>query len=243
MLTHFAVNWVPACAGMTRIFETTFLTHPARKSTMYTPISFVEADLSILYSCIEENSFATLVTTDSEGLAVSHLPLLLDPEAGPNGTLIGHMAKANPQWREIANGDALAIFHGPHAYISPGWLNEQNVVPTWNYVAVHVTGKVQLVEGQTELLEIVRQYVNFYEASMSAPWQLESADPEFIGKLLDAIVGFTIEITSIEGKWKLNQNHSNERRQKIVNGLETRPGENSAQIADLMRATLDAANS
>jgi transcriptional regulator len=205
---------------------------------MYTPISFVENDLSILHSCIEENSFATLVTTDSEGPAVSHLPLLLDRKAGPNGTLIGHMAKANPQWREITNGDALAIFHGPHAYISPGWLKEQNVVPTWNYVAVHATGKVQLVEETSELLDIVRRYVNVYEASMLEPWQLESADPEFIEKLLDAIVGFTIEITSIEGKWKLNQNHSAERRQKIIDGLQSRPDEDAASIATLMQATL-----
>jgi transcriptional regulator len=205
---------------------------------MYTPFSFVENDLSILHSCIEENSFATLVTTDAEGPAVSHLPLLLDRETGPNGTLIGHMAKANPQWREIASGDALAVFHGPHTYISPGWLHQQNVVPTWNYVAVHVTGKVQLVEEPTQVLDIVRRYVNFYESSMPEPWQLESADPGFIEKLLDAIVGFTIEITSIEGKWKLNQNHSEERRQKIIDGLQTRPDEESAAIAELMRATL-----
>lgn len=209
---------------------------------MYIPSSFVENDLPVLHSCIEENSFATLVTTNSDGPAVSHLPLLLDRADGPNGRLIGHMAKANPQWREITNGVALAIFHGPHAYISPGWLKEQNVVPTWNYVTVHVTGKVQLVEEHSELLDIVRRYVNVYEASMPEPWQLDSAEPEFIEKLLDAIVGFTIEITSIEGKWKLNQNHSEERRQKIIDGLETRPDENSAQIADLMRATLDAAN-
>ena len=205
---------------------------------MYTPVSFVENDLSILHSCIEENSFATLVTTDAEGPVVSHLPLLLDRKAGPNGTLIGHMAKANPQWREIANGDALAIFHGPHAYVSPGWLKERNVVPTWNYVAVHITGKVQLVEEPPELLDIVRRYVNHYESAMSEPWELDSAEPEFIDKLLDAIVGFTIEITSIEGKWKLNQNHSEERRQKIIDGLETRPDEYSAAIAALMRATL-----
>lgn len=204
---------------------------------MYTPFSFVENDLSKLHSCIEENSFATLVTTDSAGPVVSHLPLLLDRNAGSNGTLIGHMAKANSQWRDIRNAGALAIFHGPHTYISPGWLDEQNVVPTWNYVAVHAAGKVKLVEDQAELLGIVRRYVNVYEASMPEPWQLESAEPEFIEKLLDAIVGFTIEITSIEGKWKLNQNHPEERRQRIIDGLQTRPDENSAQIADLMRST------
>tara|TARA_R110002072_G_scaffold179059_1_gene335023 strand:+ start:59960 stop:60589 length:630 start_codon:yes stop_codon:yes gene_type:complete len=205
---------------------------------MYIPFSFAEKDLSILHSCIEENSFATLITTDSEGPVVSHLPLLLDRADGPNGTLIGHMAKANPQWREITNGDALAIFHGPHAYISPGWLKEQNVVPTWNYVAVHVTGTVELVEEQSELLDIVRRYVNVYEALMPEPWQLDSAEPAFIEKLLDAIVGFTIRIESLEGKWKLNQNHSEGRRQKVIAGLRTRPGEDSAKIATLIQATL-----
>jgi transcriptional regulator len=166
--------------------------------------------------------------------------LLLDRDAGPNGTLIGHMAKANSQWREITDSDALAIFHGPHAYISPGWFKEQNVVPTWNYVAVHVTGKVNLVEEPSELLDIIRRYVEVYEASMPEPWQLNSAEPDFIESLLGAIVGFTIEIDSLEGKWKLNQNHSEERRQKVVNGLKTLPGEGSTKIAALIQATLSA---
>ena len=210
---------------------------------MYMPFSFVEKDLSVLHSCIEENSFATLVTTGSAGPVVSHLPLLLDRADGPNGTLIGHMAKANPQWREMTNSDALAIFHGPHAYISPGWFREQNVVPTWNYVAVHVTGKIQLVEEQTQLLDIVLRYVNVYEASMPEPWQLNSAEPEFIEKLLDAIVGFTIEISSIEGKWKLNQNHPEARRQKVIAGLKTRPDDDSRKIAEFMQATLEISDS
>jgi transcriptional regulator len=167
---------------------------------MYTPFGFVENDLSVLHSCIEENSFATLVTTNSSGPAVSHLPLLLDRDAGPNGTLIGHMAKANSQWREITDADALAVFHGPHAYISPGWLKEQNVVPTWNYVAVHATGKVKLIEEPSELLDIIRRYVEVYESSMPESWQLDSAEPDFIESLLGAIVGFTIEIDSLEGK-------------------------------------------
>lgn len=205
---------------------------------MYTPSSFVVEDLSVLHTCIEENSFSTLVTTNSAGPTVSHLPLLLDRDAGPNGTLIGHMAKANSQWREITNTDALAIFHGPHAYISPGWFEEQNVVPTWNYVAVHASGKVKLVEDPAALLDIVRRYVQVYESTMPKPWQLDSAEPEFIEKLLDAIVGFTIEIATIEGKWKLNQNHSDARRQKVVHGLRTRSDEGSAGIATLMQATL-----
>ena len=127
---------------------------------MYTPPSFVEEDLSVLHSCIEESSFATLVTTSSSGPSASHLPLLIDRGDGPNGTLIGHMAKANPHWRGIANQEALIIFQGPHTYISPSWLKERNVVPTWNYVAVHVTGKVRLVEAPSTLLDIVRRYVD-----------------------------------------------------------------------------------
>ncbi len=210
---------------------------------MYTPPSFVEDDPATLHACIEENSFATLVTTDSSRPSVSHLPLLIDRSASPNGTLIGHMAKANLHWKGIDNQDALVIFQGPHAYISPSWLKERNVVPTWNYVAVHVTGKVQLVDKPPALLDIVRRYVDHYESTMPAPWQLDSAEPDFMESLLNAIVGFTIEIESIEGKWKLNQNHSEERRQKIIDGLQTCPGDDSAQIADLMRATFGVANS
>lgn len=206
---------------------------------MYTPASFVENDLSKLHSCIEQYSFATLITSGTGGPTVSHLPLLLDRNGGPYGTLIGHMARANAQWREIADRDALAIFHGPHAYISPSWYQEKNVVPTWNYVAVHATGRARLIDEPSGLLDVVRRYVDFYEGSMPEPWQLDSADDDFIEKLLDAITGFTIEITSIEGKWKLNQNHSEERRQNVIAGLRTRPGESHSRIADLMHETLE----
>ena len=205
---------------------------------MYTPPSFVENDLATLHACIEENSFATLVTAGSSGPMASHLPLLLDRKAGQYGSLVGHLAKANSHWKEMADQEALVIFHGPHAYISPTWYQERNVVPTWNYVAVHAKGIVRLVDEPAVLLDIVRQYVTFYESSMPEPWELSSAEPEFIDKLLDAIVGFTIEITSIEGKWKLNQNHSYERRQRIIAGLQTCPDQNPARIASLMQATL-----
>ena len=209
---------------------------------MYTPRSFVEDDLSILHSCIEENSFATLVTTGPSGPEVSHLPLLLDREAGPQGTLVGHMAKANSQWKNLDGEPALAIFQGPHAYISPTWLQERNVVPTWNYVAVHVTGQVQLVEEPSALLDIVRRYVEFYESPMPEPWQIDSAEADFTESLLNAIVGFTIEIASFEGKWKLSLNHIEERRQRVIQGLQTQPDEGSENIAELMRATLTGSN-
>lgn len=210
---------------------------------MYTPQSFVESDLAKLHSCIEQNSFATLVTTGTSGPTASHLPLLLDRESGPNGTIIGHLAKANPQWRNLDDSEALVIFQGPHAYISPGWMQEQNVVPTWNYVAVHATGKVVIEHDPGKLLDIVRQYVDFYESSLPVPWQLDTVDPEFTESLLQAIVGFSIEITTLEGKWKLNQNHSEERRQRIIHGLQRQPDASSHLIAELMQATLTADDS
>lgn len=205
---------------------------------MYTPQSFVEEDLDVLHECMEANSFATLITKGDSGPVVSHLPLLLDRTNGAKGTLIGHMAKANPQWRDMTGSEALVVFHGPHAYISPGWMQEQNVVPTWNYVAVHATGTVVLEDNEEKLLDIVRRYVETYESALPVPWELDSAEPDFTTSLLGAIVGFTIEISSLEGKWKLNQNHNEARRQRIVEGLLTQPDDGSRQIAELMRATL-----
>lgn len=206
---------------------------------MYTPQSFIERDLPTLHSFMEQNSFATLVTTGAAGLTASHLPFLLDRDQGENGTLIGHMAKANPQWRQLAdNSEALVMFHGPHAYISPGWMQEQNVVPTWNYVAVHATGNVVIEQEPSKLLDIIRQYVKIYESSLPVSWQLDSVEPDFTNSLLDAIVGFTIEITSLEGKWKLSQNHSKERRQRIVQGLQSQTDSGAHCIAELMQATL-----
>ena len=117
-------------------------------------------------------------------------------------------------------------------------MQKRNVGPTWNYVAVHVTGQVQLVEQPSALLDIVRHYVDHYGSVMPEPWQLDSAELHFTESLLSAIVGFTIEIESIEGKWKVCQNHSKERRQRVIGGLQNRPGENNAQRAGLLQAML-----
>ena len=149
------------------------------------------------------------------------------------------MAKANPQWKHADGQTSLAIFHGPHTYISPGWLEAKNTVPTWNYVAVHVRGVIRLEHNRGALREIVRDFVDFYEAAKPPAWKMETADPDFIDSLLDAIVGFTIDIEQIEGKWKLNQNHDAERRKKIIHALQEAGSENQTQIAKLMAETLD----
>lgn len=201
---------------------------------MYTPASFAESDQDKLHSFIETHSFGVLVSSLNDEVEATHIPFLLDRQSGEHGALVGHVAKANPQWKLIEGREVLVIFNGPHAYISPAWYEAENVVPTWNYVAVHVHGKVRLEQDRSKLLQIVQQTVDVYEHNRTSPWSLDSVDAEFTDSLLDAIVGFTIDITRIEGKWKLNQNHSNERREKVVVALRDAGGHERQQVADLM---------
>lgn len=179
---------------------------------MYTPPSFFEEELATLHAYIEENSFATLVTTGSSGSSVSHLSLLIDRDVGPRHTYRAP-GKSLFTLERYGGSGCPGHFSGPaHLHLAQ-LVQERNFVPTWNYVAVHVTGKVQLVEEPSALLDIVRYYVDHYGSVMPGPWQLDSAEPHITESLLSAIVGFTIEIESIEGKWKVCQNHSEERRQ------------------------------
>ncbi|MDA1015925.1 MAG: FMN-binding negative transcriptional regulator [Planctomycetota bacterium] len=205
---------------------------------MYTPASFAETDQNTLHEFIEQHSFATIVSRSGEGIVASHLPLLLDRNAGPHGRIVGHMARANPQWKQAQDEDVLVIFTGPHAYISPSWYQAINVVPTWNYTAVHAYGTVRLETDRTRLLNIVRRYVDHYEAGLPEPWSLDRAEPEFVDGLLDAIVGFTIDIESIEGKWKLNQNHDADRRSKVATALRIAGGDAQLQVAELIQRSL-----
>ncbi len=206
---------------------------------MYTPPSFVVDNLETLHNFIQAHSFGVLTSVHNKAPVASHLPLLLERDSGDRGTLVGHMARANPQWKTAADTEVLVVFHGPHAYISPSWFGDTNVVPTWNYVAVHVYGTVKIENDPQELHDIVRRYVNFYEATMPTPWELESAEDAFVTQLVEAIVGFTITIDRIEGKSKLNQNHSAERQQKVLNGLQQRDWPGDGEIADLMQRALD----
>jgi transcriptional regulator len=204
---------------------------------MYIPTAFAEVDLTRLHDFIERNSFGVLVS-QVDGLPfATHLPFLLDRAAGPHGTLVGHMARANPQGREAAGQTALAIFSGPHAYISPTWFEAEQVVPTWNYIAVHTYGRVEVVEDKGALLEIVQKLVRVYERAMPRPWSFDDSST-FVERMLAQIVGFRIEVEKIEGKWKLNQNHPAERRKKVVRALRGRPGENAEGVAAMMEAML-----
>jgi transcriptional regulator len=206
---------------------------------MYIPPAFLESDRSTLHEFIEGHSFGLLVSQHDGVPFATHAPFLLDRSAGSLGALLGHVARANPQWEQCAGQQVLAVFSGPHAYVSPTWYGAEQVVPTWNYVAVHVYGVVRLVEDQPGLRAIVGRTVEVYERSMPRPWRLGESG-QFIERMLKQIVGLRIEIERIEGKWKLNQNHSVERREKVIRALAERGDENSSAIADLMRQRLGA---
>ena len=203
---------------------------------MYVPPHFAETDTAKLFDFIEAHSFGLLVSQADGRPFASHLPLLLDRHAGPHGALRGHLARANPQWRTAPGQEVLAVFSGPHAYISPTWYEAERVVPTWNYVAVHVYGTFRLVEEREALLGIVRDMVRFYERPLPRPWDFDPTT-EYATKMLQGIVGFRVEVTRIEGKWKLGQNHPEERREKAARALEQYQDENSRAVAELMRRT------
>ena len=203
---------------------------------MYIPSSFSETDLTTLFDFIEQHSFGLVVSQLNDEQSATHLPLLLDRQAGPFGTLIGHVARANPQWQAI-DRNVLVVFSGPHAYISPSWYEAENVVPTWNYVAVHVYGTLHLIEEAKATVKILRDLVLLHEKSMPEPWGFRD-DDEFVSRLAESVVAFKVEIIRIEGKWKLSQNHPRERREKVIDALALQRGENSQAIAALMARTL-----
>jgi transcriptional regulator len=200
---------------------------------LYIPASFHQSDLPTLHAFIERHSFAVLCSTAEDGTPfASHLPLLLD-RTTPPGVLVGHVARANPQWRHADGRGVLAVFAGPHAYVSPSWYEAAEVVPTWNYVAVHATGVLRAVHDRDALLKIVGDMVTRYEASRPRPWTLD-VPADYLERMLRGIVGFRIEITRLEGKWKLSQNHDAERRRKVRRALREQGGEDATAIADLM---------
>jgi len=201
---------------------------------MYVPPHFAEKDLSQLHDAIERHSFATLISQNGGELEASHLPLLLDRSSGSSGTLLGHMAKANLQWRRAAGQKVLIIFSGPHAYISPQWYQATEVVPTWNYVAVHAFGRLELIEDAAATKQLLDNMVAVFESGQPRPWQMNEP-AEFVERLLRQIVAFQIPIDRLEGKWKLNQNRPADQRQRVIDLLEQQPDDNSKDIAALMR--------
>ncbi len=194
---------------------------------MYLPAAFRQDDLTELHAQIQANPFALLASTGSGGMQASHLPLLLEPEEGEFGTLYGHFARANPHWRELHGAEALAVFSGPDAYVSPNWYPSKaehgKVVLTWNYIAVHARGPVELIEEPERLLQIVSRLSDRHEAARPQPWAVSDAPRDYLDGMLRAIVGFALPIRRLEGKWKLSQNRSAADQAGVRDGLAASP--------------------
>ncbi|MHA0858399.1 FMN-binding negative transcriptional regulator [Paenibacillus sp. CMAA1364] len=202
---------------------------------MYIPKHFIVDDEEVLFEFIEKNSFGILFSNHDNVPVATHLPFILDRK---NGYLYGHFARPNTQWIDIMKQEVLAVFHGPHSYISSSWYETNMSVPTWNYVSIHVYGSIELMEEKEELLKALNDMVNQYEKP-SSPYRIDESNHELIGGLMNGIVGFKIKINRLEGKWKLSQNHSKERQERVVKELEKSSKDNDKEIAKLMKGNLN----
>jgi transcriptional regulator len=175
---------------------------------VYVPKHFDKSDRAWCHALIRAQSFATMITADDAGVPfATHLPILLDTERGPLGTLRGHVARANPHWRYLASGrPTLTVFAGAHAYVSPSWYATHPSVPTWNYVAVHVTGRSTLVEDEARVTALLADLVAAYEGGRPAAWSVEGLPADYLAGMRRGIVAFEIAIERLEGKAKLSQN-------------------------------------
>jgi transcriptional regulator len=202
---------------------------------MYVPVHFAETRVPVLHDAIRQSGLATLVTPGAAGLVASHVPMLLDPDPAPLGTLLGHVARDNPHWQGAAAGDSLAIFLGPDAYVSPAWYatkkRNAKVVPTWNYVAIHAYGKVEFFDDEARLRAIVTRLTQKHESTRAEPWAVSDAPEDYVRMMLKAIVGFALPIARLEGKWKMSQNRAPEDRAGVVEGFRA---EGESAVADLV---------
>ena len=206
---------------------------------MYTPTPFKESRVPVLQAFMRRHPFATMVAVVSGALDAVDVPLLIDPAAGPLGGLRGHIAKANPLWREVADGaEVLAIFRGAHGYVSPRWYPSKRehgrVVPTWNYEVVHSRGTIRWVHEPTWVRDLVSDLTDQHEAGRADAWSLNDAPEDYVAGMLIAVVGFEVLITSLTGQMKLSQNKSHTDRAGVVAGLEESEDSRSVDLAALV---------
>jgi transcriptional regulator len=204
---------------------------------MYNPPHFQEHRPEALRQLIHEHSLAAVITLGPQGLIANHIPLVLDPEAGPFGTLRGHLSRMNPQWRDsLPDVSALAIFQGPSVYITPSWYPTKDaggkVVPTYNYMVVHAHGPLQTYDDPLLLERNVRDLTELHEARFANPWSVDDAPADYVQGLLKGIIGIEIPIARLEGKWKVSQNRPSEDRQGAVDGLRQAGDPQSLAMAD-----------
>lgn len=204
---------------------------------MYLPKHFEEPRVELLHALIRSHPFGTLVTRGAEGLAADHIPFIVDPDPAPFGTLRAHVARGNPAWRALQQEpEALAIFQGPHGYISPSYYGSTRehgrVVPTWNYFAVHASGPVRVIEDAAWLRRLVGELTLRHEAGRDPAWQVTDAPEEFVQSMLAAIVGLEMPIARLTGKRKASQNRNEADRRGVLEGLRREGREDEAALLE-----------
>lgn len=201
---------------------------------MFIPKHFEIQNKDIIYDIIEKFSFATLFSQHKREPYATHLPLILNKD---ESALYGHFARANGQWKDAEDQQVLVVFQGPHCYISPSWYETTKAVPTWNYVAIHLYGMMEILEDDKVIFDSLNDLVNKYE-SPDSPYNFGAVEPSFIEGMSKGIVAFKINITKIEAKAKLSQNHPVERQKLIIEQLEKTSNQENIQVASLMRNNL-----
>lgn len=206
----------------------------------YQPPHFQPADADAVRALIRRHPLATLVVAGDDGLDAEHVPMLLETAESEITVLRGHVARANPVWRQVPDGaDALAIFHGPDHYVSPGWYPSKRehgqVVPTWNYAVVHARGRLSWQHDPRWLLGLVTRLTDAHEAGRASPWQVSDAPDDYVQRMLKAIVGFEIVVTRLEGKWKLSQNRSEPDVAGVIAGLDAEGSASARDMAAMMQ--------
>jgi len=210
---------------------------------VYEPRHFEQHDPQALQALMREHPLATLVTQSADGsLEANPVPLLYDPAAGPHGTLRGHVARANPLWRDtLAGSQALAVFQGPEAYVSPSWYPSKRehgkMVPTWNYAVVQARGPLVIHDDAQWLRGFLQQLTAAHESGRPEPWAMADAPADFIEQTLKAIVGIEMPLTRLTGKWKVSQNRSAADRAGVAAGLEAEGSPAAQAMALLVRQT------
>ena len=198
---------------------------------MHIPKLYREEDRELIVEFLKQNNFPALVTFDGEKPIATHLPVEITQTETGGLTIYSHMSKANPQWKSFGGQEVLLIFQGAHTYISPRWYNHVNV-PTWNYMMVHVYGKVRIVEGD-ELYSLLGRLVRQHEVDSN--YRLESLPQDFVKKEMNGTVGFVVDVTRMDAGYKLSQNRNDEDHANIIRELEGRGDLNSMEVAEEMR--------
>jgi transcriptional regulator len=209
--------------------------------TLYLPTHFKEERTDVLHALMREHPLATLVAMSETGLVANHLPMRIGSAPEPWGVLRGHVARANPLWKDFrADVEALAIFHGPQTYISPALYPSKQttgeVVPTWNYAVVHARGALRFIHEADWLRDFVAGLTDEREAGRAQPWKMTDAPAPYIETMLGMIVGFELSISSISGKWKLGQNRTAADRQGLIQGLQQSNDPDAQELAGLLAA-------